>query len=464
LSPRGRPSRQSILDALDQAKDGLSEVGGLPKAEEAKSIWEGIWQEETHHSTAIEGNTMVLSQVKALLEEGRAVGNKELAEYLEIQAYSEATQWVYAQAKQIDGWSGEGLLNLTELRHIHTLVVEPVWRHAPPSGHQPGDGPGAFRRQDIKPLASGHTPPSWTEVPALINDWLAFVNAGPQDDHLMVHFANAHARFERIHPFLDGNGRAGRLVLNLLLVRKGYPPAIIYKSQRSEYLKNLRRADKGDPEPLAEMLARAVKNSIDRFVLPGLAGPHRMVPLSALTSSAFSLVSLRRAAQRGRLRAPQRSNGQWYSTKQWIEEYKASRYKSSRRRAKRTLSGSMRQRDLQESKTAPTITAPGSPEQSDLRRWLVGCWRSTGGTNRLVIKEDLGWTWESSYEGQWTGSGEGNIQGGVVTLTGRREGTTESRQSVPSYALVLELRREGEILTGEIRTLKRASIKYVREE
>jgi hypothetical protein len=172
-------------------------------------------------------------------------------------------------------------------------------------------------------------------VPALINDWLSFVNAGPQDVHLMVYLADAHARFERIHPFLDGNGRTGRLVLNLLLVRNGYPPAIIYKSQRSEYLKNLRRTDKGDSAPLAELLARAVKHSIDRFVLPALAGPHRMVPLSALTSFGFSLVSLRRAAQRGRLQALQRG-AQWYSTKKWIEEYKASRYKPTRRRGRRS--------------------------------------------------------------------------------------------------------------------------------
>jgi fido (protein-threonine AMPylation protein) len=330
LSPRGRPSRQFILEALDRAKAGLAEVGGLPKPEEAKAIWEGIWQEETHHSTAIEGNTMVLSQVKTLLEKGRAVGNKELAEYLEIQAYAEAAHWVYAQASEVDDWSGRDLVNLTELRQIHRLVVEPVWRYAPPSGHQLEEGPGSFRRHDIEPLASKHVPPPWTDVPALVTDWLAFVSAGPQGVHLVFHLADAHARFERIHPFLDGNGRTGRLVLNLLLVRKGYPPAIIYKSQRAKYLNALRRADKGDPAPLTELLARAVKHSIDRFVLPGLAGPHRMVPLSALAGAQHSLVSLRRAAQRGRLKASSRG-GQWYSTKQLVEEYKASRRQGRRK-------------------------------------------------------------------------------------------------------------------------------------
>src|SRR5206468_10656129 len=115
-------------EGLDRAKGELAGVGGLPKPEEAKAIWEGIWHEETHHSTAIEGNTMVLKQVKILLDEGRAVGNKELTEYLEIRAYADAAQWVYEHAVEGRDWSGGGLITLTELRHIHRFVVEPVWR------------------------------------------------------------------------------------------------------------------------------------------------------------------------------------------------------------------------------------------------------------------------------------------------------------------------------------------------
>jgi hypothetical protein len=301
-------------------------VGGLPKPEEAREIWQGIWHEETHHSTAMEGNTMALNQVKALLDEGRAVGNKELRAYLEIQAYSEAAQWVYGQAVGKDDWSTRDLVNLTELRRIHSLVVAPVWRHLPPPGQLAEEGPGSFRRHDVKALASGVIPPPWPDVPSLVSDWLKRASS-PVPDGLptIVHLAELHASLERIHPFLDGNGRAGRLVLNLMLVRRGYPPAVIYKADRPKYLIGLRRADRdADPFVLGELLARAVKHSIDRFVLPGLAGPHRMVPLTALTGSGLSLLALRRAAMRGRLRAMRRRD-QWVSTKQWVEEYKKSR-------------------------------------------------------------------------------------------------------------------------------------------
>jgi hypothetical protein len=139
----------------------------------------------------MEGNTMALSQVKVLLEEGRAVGNKELREYLEIQAYAEAAHWVYDQAVGIDDWTGHDLINLTELRKIHTLVVEPVWRHAPPDGQRPEEGPGSFRRHDVRLLLSGFSPPPWPEVPALISDWLKTANSRPPAQiHPTVHLAD----------------------------------------------------------------------------------------------------------------------------------------------------------------------------------------------------------------------------------------------------------------------------------
>lgn len=332
MSPRGRgrPSREDVLHALDTALDDLAGVGGLPLPVEADAIWEGIWYEEAHHSTAIEGNTLVLKEVERLLREGKAVGSKELAEYLEVDGYAKAAQWVYAHAvQQSPDWSVGELISLTELRRIHELVVEPVWLHSPPDGLHPGEGPGSFRRHDIRPFTGGMMPPPFPEVPALVTDWLSDANRGPADaQHPMVFIADLHARFEQIHPFRDGNGRTGRLATNLLLVRHGYPPAVIYKRDRTRYVNALRRADRGDPGPLAELFARAVTDGIYRFLLPGLAGPHRLVPLRSLADSELSGNALAIAVKRSRLRAVRRTD-QWYSTRQWVQDYKDSRYRRS---------------------------------------------------------------------------------------------------------------------------------------
>lgn len=310
-------------------------MGGLPSVEEARTIWEGIWREEAHHSTAIEGNTLLQREVQLLLFEGRAVGSRELREYLEVQGYADAALWVYGQALD-RGHTFQPdrgpRVAITEVREIHKLVVAPVWLHFPPEHLASKETPGAFRQSDIEPLRPGLRPPDWTQVHALVTDWLGRANdkgMGDAGRHPMEDFAKLHADFERIHPFPDGNGRVGRLVLNLLLVRYGYPPAVIRTADRSRYLEGLRKADADDPGPLGELLARSVKHGVDQFLIPGLAGPHRYVPLSALVNMGLSHNALSLAAQRGRLQAAQR-DGQWYSSRKHVDEYKRSRHKRKR--------------------------------------------------------------------------------------------------------------------------------------
>ena len=347
---RGRPSRASIYAAVDQGMSDLNRIGGLPGPDVATEIWRDIWFEETHNSTAIEGNTLILKEVRTLLEEGRAVGDKELREYLEVKGYADAAEWVYSQANELDAERDQPYLALAELREIHRRVVSAVWDVAPPMDYLPGEGPGSFRSHDILPFGNGMTPAPFTDIHPRITDWLVLANSEPSPEtHLMEHVARIHAEFERIHPFRDGNGRAGRLTLNLILVRRGYAPAIIYKRDRPRYLRALERSDTvrrvgslalGMPEgdepqrpdigPLAELLARAVKDSLDRFLLPALAGPLQMLPLSALTRKGLTALALRRAAEKGRLQAQRRATG-WYSTKTWVDRYARSRSRWSTR-------------------------------------------------------------------------------------------------------------------------------------
>lgn len=324
---RGRRSRQEIYAQLDEGVEDLrARLGGLPAPIEAEAIWGNIWYEEAHNSTAIEGNTLILRQVEVLLGEGRAVGDKQLAEYMEVQGYAEAAQWVYGQG--VGGeWSGGELITLTEVRHVHTLAMSQVWQVRPHPDASPQEGPGAFRRHDIQAFPGGMRPPPWTEISSRMSDWIREARALPKSGAPFPEaLAAVHAGFERIHPFLDGNGRVGRLVTNLLLVRSGYPPAIVRKRERARYLEALRRADAGEIGPLAELLARAVNDTLLRFVVPAVAGPARLVPLTALADAELTVRALRAAAERGRLRAQRDARGQWRSTRQWVEAYRSSKY------------------------------------------------------------------------------------------------------------------------------------------
>lgn len=329
---RGRPSRATVYARLDAAITELNErFGGLPSPKESEYVWSDIWHLEAHHSTALEGNTLVLREVEELLDKGRAVGAKPLREYMEVQGYGNAAHWVYGHAVDPGDWRTDGLISVHEIRQVHSLAMSPVWQVAPHPEAGDREGPGMFREHDIHPFGEGMTPPPWPLVPARVQDWVDEVNAAGthlQDGGevpLAEVLARLHNSFEKVHPFIDGNGRTGRLLLNLLLVRVGYPPVIVLKQQRPAYLAAMQKADNGDYGALGEILARAMYDNLNRFIVPSVAGPARLVPLTALADKELSLIALRRAAQRGRLDAVQGADGIWRSSRKAVDEYRNSR-------------------------------------------------------------------------------------------------------------------------------------------
>ncbi len=334
--PRGRVSRETVYRRLNaQLADLHSRLGGLPSPRESEYIWSDIWHLEAHHSTALEGNTLVLREVESLLETGRAVGSKPLKEYMEVKGYGDAATWVYREAMGATDRKSGHLVTVHEVRHIHHLAMTPVWLVAPHPDATDAEGPGDFRQHDIHPFAAGMTPPAWPLVPAEIDAWVTRAEVLPlrlaSGAVLPEALAELHNNFERIHPFIDGNGRTGRLVLNLVLVRLGYPPIVILKTQRERYLRAMQRADAGEYGPLGEILARAMIDNLNRFIVPGVAGPAKLVPLAALVDREMTVVALRAAATRGRLEAEQRSDGTWLSTRRAVEAYKKSRDARGRR-------------------------------------------------------------------------------------------------------------------------------------
>jgi Fic family protein len=333
MTQRGRPPRQRYFEQFAAALDDIHRCGGLPLPEEARATWKDLWHREVHHSTAIEGNTLVLKEVAALLDTGAVVGAKQHEEYLEVLGYGRAASWVYENSSRNRDPERHDLVTVTEVKEGHYRALKDVWAIYPHPDAIPGEEPGSFRSHDIAPFPGGMTPPSHVQVASDMDFWARdarslgerILGGDIAAVEIPWELARLHRRFEAIHPFLDGNGRTGRLALNLILVRLGWPPALIFKSDRDRYLDALSRSDKGDDGPLAEIIARSVVAST-HHLLKDIAGPAKFVPLATLADDELGLAALKQAATRGRLDAHRGSDGVWRSNRKAIEAYKKLRY------------------------------------------------------------------------------------------------------------------------------------------
>ena len=127
-------------------------------------------------------------------------------------------------------WHSGDLITVTEIRHIHTVAMGPVWDVAPHPDADPSETPGSFRRHDIHPFGGGMTPPAWTDVPSQLESWVrdatelaAHRRPAPCPARELPLPWPGCTALRTIHPFLDGNGRVGRLAAEPLLVRLGWP-------------------------------------------------------------------------------------------------------------------------------------------------------------------------------------------------------------------------------------------------
>jgi hypothetical protein len=310
----GRPSLSEVLTRVDAEVRLLRDrLGGLPHAVEADHILRAIWIDDVHNSTAIEGNTMTRAQVEALVEQRRA--SASLAESLDVEGYARAADWVYLHAAEYTG------VPVTIVSHVHQVALGLTWQVEPPATR---DVAGAWRASAVRVRDVPVSIP--VAIPADLQQWSESTGNRDEQTHPLIHAATHHAWFERIHPFVDGNGRVGRLLLNFMLVQAGYPPAVILAAERRRYLQALRIADSGNPHPLAEVIARAVSSTLSRFLIPNLAGNAKLVPLAALATprGPYSAVYLRQLVLKGRLRAI-RDGNLWLSSRDWIAEYLATR-------------------------------------------------------------------------------------------------------------------------------------------
>ncbi|MFH0902984.1 MAG: Fic family protein [Pseudomonadota bacterium] len=255
-----------LLDRADEQKKVIDAERPL-----RDDIWQSIQQnlriQWTYDSNAIEGSTLSRGETAFFLQEGLTVEGKPLKDYLDARNHAEAIDALHEIVEDRRPIS-EGLireLNALLLSGVtHTQAVNEFGQKVrkPASPGQYKTRPNHVRKLD----GSLHFYAEPLQVPGEMERLVKWVEVNINTQHPAVTGAVAHYNMVRIHPFDDGNGRGARLLMNLILMKRGYPPAIVRMEQRRRYLQTLDQADKGDLAPFTEFIAESLIATQDRIV------------------------------------------------------------------------------------------------------------------------------------------------------------------------------------------------------
>ncbi|ERI11863.1 Fic family protein [Aneurinibacillus aneurinilyticus] len=210
-----------LLNQIDEKKKILDQKRPF-SPHTVKTIREHLIVEWTYHSNAIEGNTLTLSETKVVLE-GITVGGKTLREHLEVINHREAIFYLEDMVRnkeQLSEW---------HIKNLHGIVLKGIDQN----------NAGTYRRENVLISGARHIPPDVLQVPEQMREMMEWYQGEAQELHPAVRAAMLHSIFVKIHPFIDGNGRTARLLLNLELMKSGYAPIVIQKEKRLDYYKAL---------------------------------------------------------------------------------------------------------------------------------------------------------------------------------------------------------------------------------
>lgn len=243
----GRLARPAIFTTIDAKKERLSKMRPLTKGE-IERLREEFMIEFTYNSNAIEGNTLTLKET-ALALEGMTIDQKPLKDHLEAVGHRDAFLYVQDVA--------QNNLPLSEsvIKNIHALVLM----------NRPDDK-GVYRRIPVRIMGAYTEPVQPYLIEPKMTDLLAKNRDREQTMHIIERIARFHLEFEGIHPFIDGNGRTGRLILNLDLIRNGYPPINVKFTDRKRYYDAFDAFYRdSDAAPMIDLIAQYVDARFDDY-------------------------------------------------------------------------------------------------------------------------------------------------------------------------------------------------------
>lgn len=241
-------SSLSKFEQIDRLKGWLDSFRPLSPiiVEELKKLYDVQF---TYNSNAIEGNTLTQSETELVLSKGITVGGKTLIEHLEVIGHKDAIDYVESLSQQ------KQVLREWEIKQIHNLILRKI---APEEA-------GRYRKLDVKAAGTNYLYPAHYLISQLMTDFINWLNSETaQNLHPVESATVAHYRFVSIHPFRDGNGRTGRLLMNFLLLRAGYPIVIISNQQRNSYINAIAygQNNSDDVSQLVDLVLSATKSSL----------------------------------------------------------------------------------------------------------------------------------------------------------------------------------------------------------
>lgn len=301
-----REELQSTFERLYHKKQHLQSSRPLP-AIALNKIRESLSIEWTYNSNSIEGNTMSLRETQMVLQEGITVKGKSLREHFETHNHDKAIDYLYSIINE------EYTLRSIDILSLHGLVLRSIEE----------DFAGRIRNGGVRITGANFTPPNANKVPDLLDELIDFINTNPlnlNDIELATIF---HHKLVWIHPFFDGNGRTVRLSMNLLLMRCGFPPAIILKNDRKKYYEALNQANNGNYQKLTLLMCQSLERTLNIYINTLPDNDTEYIEISNLVQEPnmpYGQEYISLLARTGKIDAYKEGRN-WLTTREAVEDY-----------------------------------------------------------------------------------------------------------------------------------------------
>jgi Fic family protein len=305
-----REEFQTTFDRLYEKKQVLQSSRPLPNIALNK-IKESLSIEWTYNSNSIEGNSLSLRETQMVIQEGITIKGKSLREHFETHNHDKAIDYLFSIVNE------RYVLRSIDILSLHGLVLRSIEE----------DFAGRLRNAGVRITGANFVPPNANKVSDLLDDLIDFINTNPlqlNDIELATVF---HHKLVWIHPFFDGNGRTVRLVMNLLLLRSGFPPAIILKNDRKKYYEALNQANGGNYHKLTLLMCQAVERTLNIYInaLPG--SDNEYIAISNLVQEPnmpYGQEYISLLARQGKIDAYKEGRN-WLTTRAAVETYMSTR-------------------------------------------------------------------------------------------------------------------------------------------